>query len=97
MSDRTNKDEDVARCEEYLKNVSAAFRTNGPMFTVIAGLPCEITLRADYETGTVAVELINVRRVGTVEKRLDATGLKAALDSIGRYVLGIDAAFATAA
>ena len=42
------------------------------------------------------VQLINVRRVGTIEKRLDAMALKAALDSIGRYVLGVDAEFAAA-
>jgi hypothetical protein len=51
-------------------------------------------LRGDYEAGNVAVELINVRRVGTIEKRLDALALKAALDSIGRYALGVDAEFA---
>jgi len=91
------KDEDVAPGEEYLKNLSAAFRKEGPLVTVIDGLPCEIVLRADYETGSVKIELINVRRVGTIEKRLDAMALKAALDSIGRYVLGVDAEFATAA
>jgi len=91
------KDEDVAPCEEYLKNLSAAFRKEGPLFTVIDGLPCEIVLRADYEAGNVAIALINVRRVGTIEKRLDAMALKAALDSIGRYALGVDAEFATAA
>ena len=91
------KDEDVASCEQYLKNLSAAFRANGPMFTVIDGLACEIVLHADYEAGNVAVELINVRRVGTVSKRLEAMALKTALDSIGRYVLGIDAEFAAGA
>jgi serine/threonine protein kinase len=91
------KDEDVPRCEEYLKNLSAAFRTNGPVFTVIDGLPCEIILRANYEAGSVAAELINVRRVGTMQKQLDAATLKAALDSLGRYVLGIDDEFVTTA
>jgi len=90
------KDEDAAPCEAYLKNLSAAFRTEGPLFTVIDGLPCEIVLRADYEAGCAVVQLINVRRVGTIDKRLDAMALKAALDSIGRYVLGVDAEFAAA-
>ncbi len=91
------KDEDAAACAEYLNNLSVAFRASGSTFTLTGGLPCEIVLRADYETGGVAIELINVRRLGTVEKRLDAGGLKAALDSLGRYVLGVDAEFATAA
>jgi serine/threonine-protein kinase len=89
------KDDDVAKCEEYLKNLSAAFRMNGSMFTVIDGLPCEIIVRADYEAGSVAIELINVRRVGTTQRQVDAMALKAVLDSLGRYVLGIDAEFAS--
>ena len=91
------KDENVAACEEYLKNLSAAFRVNGAMFTVVDGLPCEIKLRADYEAGSVAVEMINVRRVGTFDKKLDARALQAALDPLGRYVLGVDDTFVTAA
>jgi hypothetical protein len=91
------KDEDTAKCGEYLNNLSVAFRASGSTFTVTGGLPCEIILRADYETGGVAIELINVRRLGTLEKRLDAGDLKAALDPLGRYVLGVDAEFATAA
>jgi len=91
------KSEDAAACEDYLNNLSVAFRVSGSTFTLTGGLPSEIILRADYETGGVAIELINVRRLGTVEKRLDPGGLKAALDSLGRYVLGVDAEFATVA
>ena len=88
------KDEDAAACQQYLNNLSVAFRASGATFTLTGGLPCEIILRADYETGGIAIELINVRRLGRVEKRLDSGGLKAALDSLGRYVLGVDAEFA---
>jgi hypothetical protein len=71
-----------------------AFRTHESTITITGGLPCEINLRANYEAGSVAIELINVRRLGTVEKRLDSGALKEALDTLGRYVLGIDAEFA---
>src|SRR5262249_3271305 len=87
------KDEDVARCEEYLKNLSVAFQASGPIFAVAGGFPCESELRADYDAGTVVVGIINVRRPGSLDKRLGALELKAALDAIGRYVLGVDSEF----
>jgi serine/threonine-protein kinase len=88
------KDDDAAPCAAYLANLAVAFRTHESTITITGGLPCEINLRANYEAGSVAIELINVRRLGTVEKRLDSGALKEALDTLGRYVLGIDAEFA---
>ena len=90
------KDEEFEQCGEYLSNMSVAFEARGPEFTIKGSLPAAITLRADYAAGSVVVELVNVRRLGRVEKPLGAAELKGALDRLGRYVLGIEADFATA-
>ena len=80
--------EDIARCAEYLTNLKVEFRANGGEFTVTGSLPSEINLRADYEAGTVGVELINVRRFGPVEARIPAYRFKEAIDPLARYILG---------
>ncbi len=89
-------DEDFERCGDYLSNVSVAFETHGAEFTIKGSLPAEISVRADYAAGTITLGLVNVRRMGLIETQLAASELKAALDRLGRYVLGIDAEFVTA-
>lgn len=62
-------------------------------FTIGASLPCAATFRADYDSGKVTGELINVRRPGRRSCALDAAVLEPAIDDFARYVLGADADF----
>jgi hypothetical protein len=93
--------EDVGRCEQYLRSLRVEFqaRARGDaerpvQFTVTGPLPCDVNLRADFEQASVTVELVNVRRFGRVTVRLPADALKAAVDDLARYVLGVDEDFA---
>jgi hypothetical protein len=60
---------------------------------VSGSLPCEITLRADYEAQAVHVELTNVRRLGRMQYRLTSAIFSDIIDDLARYVLGVDDAF----
>jgi serine/threonine protein kinase len=80
--------EEIARCEEYLKNLKVEFQARDGEFTVTGSLPSEINLRADYEAGAIGVELINVRRFGPVEGSIPADRFKDAIEPLARYILG---------
>src|SRR5437588_780226 len=54
---------------------------------------CIINLRADYNSFTVGVELINAGRFGRREARLGVAQLKTTADDLARYVLGADSDF----
>jgi len=100
----TLQKEDIPRCETYLKAMKTAFHkqvvakndfgeATRAVITVTGGLLCELELRADYESFSVAVELKNVRRAGTVRCSVAAAELKDLPDDLGRYVLGADDEF----
>jgi hypothetical protein len=93
--------EDIGRCEQYLKLMKVPFQQR-PLakndfgqvtraeLTVTGSLPCEINLRADYESNTVGIELTNVRRLGRVQYQLAAQPFADAVDDLARYMLGAD-------
>lgn len=92
---------DIARLEEYFKmrNVPFEARTEAKgdfgqvtraAFTVSAPLPCEINLRANYETSSIEIELVNVRRPGRVRCQIEAKALDDVVDDLARYLLGVD-------
>ena len=96
--------DDIGRCEEYLKAMKIAFtqraeakndfgKVTRAEFTVSGALPCEIALRADYDTQLVQVELTNVRRLGRVQQRFTPEEFHDAVDDLARYLLGVDDAF----
>jgi len=96
--------DDIGRCEEYLKAMKIAFsqraeakndfgKVTRSEFTVSGALPCEITLRADYDSQHVHVELTNVRRLGRVQQRFTPEEFHDAVDDLARYLLGVDDAF----
>ena len=100
--------DDIARCEEYLKLLKAAFSQKvlakndfgKPLraeITVQGSLPCEITMKADYDANQVAVELTNVRRLGRIVYRLSPNAFAEAVDDLARYLLGADDDFETVA
>ncbi len=58
-------------------------------------IPCEIFLRANYDNGTVAVELLNIGRFGKTTGQLTLDQLtNTLLDEIGKFILGAPNTFA---
>jgi hypothetical protein len=93
--------EDIGRCEQYLRGLKVGFTQRimakndfgKPIraeLTVAGPLPCEITMKADYNTGKVAIELTNVRRLGRVVYQLSPRAFTEAVDDLARYMLGAD-------
>lgn len=96
--------DDIARCEQYLKALKIQFaqRTDAKNdfgkvtrceFTVTGSLPCEISVRADFDASVVNVELTNVRRLGRVQRGFSPEQFHDAVDDLARYLLGVDDAF----
>jgi hypothetical protein len=54
-------------------------------------------MKADYDTGKVAVELTNVRRLGRAVYQLGPRAFTEAVDDLARYMLGADDDFETIA
>jgi len=64
-------------------------------YVLNAAIPCEITLRGNYEAGAIAVEILNVGRFGKVEAQLALDQLgDGLLDEIGKFILGAPNGFA---
>jgi len=93
--------EDIGRCEQYLKLMKVEFsqrvvtkndfgKVTRAEITVTGSLPCEIYVRADYDSNTVVIELTNVRRLGRIPYQLAPAVFSRALDDLGRYILGAD-------
>jgi hypothetical protein len=100
--------EDIGRCEQYLKLMKVDFsprvvakndfgKVMRTEITVTGSLPCEISMRADYDANSVCVELTNVRRLGRVVYQLGPRAFTEAVDDIARYMLGADDDFETVA
>ncbi len=100
--------DDIGRCEEYLRLLKVPFtqrvtakndfgKAIRSEFTVPGPLPCEINMRADYDTGKVAIELTNVRRLGRAVYQLGPRAFAEAVDDLARYMLGADDDFETIA
>jgi hypothetical protein len=64
-------------------------------FTLSGAIPCEITIRADYDSPAVLIEVLNVGRIGTGHCRLapDAFDERFA-DEIAKHALGSENEFA---
>jgi len=97
----TMRGPDIARFEEYLKMLNIPFeatteakndfgQVTRAAFTVSAGLPCEINIRADYDKSSVEFELVNVRHPGRVRCQIASKMLDGVVDDLARYVLGVD-------
>ena len=100
--------DDIVSCEQYLRQMKVSFtqrvlakndfgKVMRAEVTVTGSLPCEINLRADYDTGKVTIELNNVRRLGRVVYQLPQKAFTDAIDDLARYVLGADDDFETVA
>jgi hypothetical protein len=100
--------EDIGRCEEYLSLLKVAFsqrvtakndfgKAMRAEITVTGSLPCEINMRANYDSGKVAIELTNVRRLGRLVYQLGPRAFIEAVDDLARYMLGADDDFETVA
>ena len=96
---------DITRLQEYLGRLRVPFQVTDESkddfgkvkratFTVAGPLPCEATIRGDYDSGMVLAELTNVRRPGRMHARFEAAKLGEAADDFARYVIGADDNFA---
>ena len=96
--------EDILRCIEYLKAQKVEYKVQAEarndfgkvtkaLFTVSGSLPCHIELRGDYDNPGIAIELVNVRRIGKSECRIALEKMHDATDELARYVLGVDEEF----
>ena len=64
-------------------------------FTLSDAIPCEITIRADYDAPAVEIELLNVGRLGPGRSLLAPKAFDArVVDEIAKYVLGTNNEFA---
>jgi hypothetical protein len=92
---------DIARCMEYLKSLKVEYKAQAEarndfgkvtkaLFTVHGALPCELSIRGDFDNPGAALELINVRQLGRSECRLTVEELKDAGDDLARWILGVD-------
>jgi hypothetical protein len=62
----------------------------------LASVNCWVTLRGEYNDGTIDIELKNVRRLGVARTRLMVDGFAAgSLDNLAHYVFGFNDAFAS--
>ena len=100
--------DDIGRCEQYLKLLKVTFtqrvlakndfgKVARAEVAVTGSLPCEINMKADYDTGKVAIELTNVRRLGRTVYQLGPRAFADAVDDLARYMLGADDEFETVA
>jgi hypothetical protein len=96
---------DIERLQEYLGRLRVPFQLTDEIkddfgkvkratFTVAGPLPCEATIRGDYDSGMVLAELVNVRRPGRMHARFEAAKLSEAADDFARYLIGADDDFA---
>ncbi len=96
---------DIGRLGQYLKAMRVIFevkedakddvgKVTRATFTVTGSLPCEATIRGDYDNALVLAELTNVRRAGRMQARFDTKTLDDVADDFARYVLGADDDFA---
>lgn len=78
----------VARKNDFGQPVRATFVLSEP-------IPCELFLRADYESLAISIEMVNVGRLGPGRCRLAPEQLTDSLvDDLGRYMLGTKSEFA---
>jgi hypothetical protein len=93
--------EDIGRCEHYLQLMRVPFqqrvlakddqgRTTRAALTVAGPLPCEVSLRADYEANAAVLELTNVRRLGRVQHRLAPEQVERLPGALARYIIGAE-------
>jgi hypothetical protein len=67
--------------------------TTRARITLSGALPCELTIKGDYENPGAAFELNGVRRIGRYRGEVDPDEIEDALDQLVRYLLGADEAF----
>jgi serine/threonine protein kinase len=100
---RLHKD-DIKNCIRHLKahrteHKALAEKRNDfglpstALITVTGSLPCELSLRADYDNLLGSVELEGVRRIGRFRAELTAAEFEKGIDELVRYVLGADDTF----
>jgi hypothetical protein len=96
--------EEIARCTDHLKTLRMEHtvdveqkndfgQARRARVSAWGSIGCIINLRADYNSFTVGVELINAGRFGRREARLAVAQLKTTADDLARYVLGADSDF----
>ena len=92
---------DIERSELFLRSAGARYELRVEARNdfgqprratlVVAGGPlCEVEISADYESLGVALELVDVRRIGRRQCRLPAERVKDLGDELARYLLGVD-------
>jgi len=97
---RLSRDE-IPRFTEFLNSLKAEFELKVEarndfgqplrgVLTVKGKLPCEVTIRGDYDAMAAQVEVMNVRRYGTARCLVPAAEVKDLGDELARYMLGVD-------
>jgi len=95
---------EIERCLSYLKSLKTEHKAlaeqrndfgqpTKAQITVTGSLPCEVTLRGDYENLVVSAELEGVRRIGKYRGEIAIGELEAAVDELVHYILGADSKF----
>ena len=97
--------QDIQRCKEYLAGHNVPYelretkrndfgQVTHATLTLSGLIPCEVTLRADLDTLRIAIDLLNVRKIGRARLRIVPEALTDELvDQLGTYALGLDSEF----
>ena len=97
---------DIEHCRRYLSLARVPFEFSATRkndfgqpvsgtFTLSAAIPCEMYIRADYDTPGVLIELLNVGRLGAGRCRLAPEAFNERFaDEIAKHVLGSENEFA---
>jgi serine/threonine protein kinase len=97
--------QDIQRCKDYLSGHSVPFelretkkndfgQVTHATLTLGGLIPCEVTLRADLDAMHIAIDVLNVSKVGRARCTLPPEALTdEVVDQLGTYALGLDAEF----
>lgn len=91
---RFQQELDALQIESLRRDLKDDFRQVARAVFTLGTIPCQVRLRADYETAGVTVDLLNVGNLGRSRRNfaLDAFS-EDLVDELAQYVLGLDRGF----
>jgi len=97
--------QDIQRCKDYLGGHGVPFelretkkndfgQVTHATITLGGLIPCEVTLRADFDAMHIAIDLLNIAKIGRARCTLVPEALTdEVVDQLGTYALGLDTEF----
>ena len=97
--------QDIQRCKDYLTGHGVPFelretrkndfgQVTHATITLGGLIPCEVTLRADFDAMRIVINVLNIGRIGRARCTLAPEALNdEVVDQLGSYALGLDTEF----